>query len=182
MKATTCVEFVNPHVVNSYLAEMANAGFVLHSISSGADGGVWIAMQKPAQLEPVAQADADLLAACEAAEHDLDEAIERLPKGFCDREDYQRCVALRTQLRAAIAKAKGRPGMMAETTKAVRPEFCTDEHLEVLDQLPSGTKTERMWLLPGLNLVFPDLSKEQAIAILTFWMHDDRHGEKRGPA
>ena len=48
-----------------------------------------------------------LLEACEACETDLDAAIKRLPQKYSDRDDYQACVALLAQVRAAIADAEG---------------------------------------------------------------------------
>lgn len=45
-------------------------------------------------------------AALKACEADLDAAIPRLPKGFSDRDDYQRCVTLLERIRATINKAE----------------------------------------------------------------------------
>ena len=62
-------------------------------------------------------------------------------------------------------------------SKKERPEFCTDEYLEYLDELRESGDTNMYgagaWLLDA----FPELSKTECSAILGYWMESfsERH-------
>jgi hypothetical protein len=72
---------------------------------------------------------------------------------------------------------------METTTTNPRPDFCTDEHLEFLDDLRRSSRTNMFGARPWLMNAFPELSGDEARAILKFWRNDDtRHGERAGGA
>ena len=58
-----------------------------------------------------------------------------------------------------------------------RPEFVTDEHLEYLDYLRESGKVNMFGARPYLYEVSPDLSWDEAGAVLTYWMRtfSERH-------
>lgn len=67
-----------------------------------------------------------------------------------------------------------------------RPEFCTDEMLEYLDDLRESGVTNMFGASPYLNTDFPDelgeirsfgRSTKQAQEVLVYWMHtfEERH-------
>lgn len=58
-----------------------------------------------------------------------------------------------------------------------KPERLTDEHLEYLDELRESGATNMYGARPYLLAEFPELSKEDAGAILLYWMKTftDRH-------
>jgi hypothetical protein len=59
----------------------------------------------------------------------------------------------------------------------VRPEFVEDRHLEYLDTLRETGVTNMFGARPWLMNAFEELTKEQAGAVLSYWMHtfSDRH-------
>lgn len=50
------------------------------------------------------------------------------------------------------------------------PEFCTEEHLEYLDDLRESAVTNMFGSRPYLMQAFPELSKSEAAEILKYWM------------
>jgi hypothetical protein len=64
--------------------------------------------------------------------------------------------------------------------KEERPDFVTDEHLEYLDELRESGETNMFGARPYLLEEFPELTKEEAGKVLTYWMHtfSDRHSEE----
>ena len=51
-----------------------------------------------------------------------------------------------------------------------RPEFVLDEQLEYLDNLRESGETNMFGATPYLVDEFPELSKQEARKILTYWM------------
>ena len=62
---------------------------------------------------------------------------------------------------------EGRRDGMTETQ---RPECVKDEHLEYLDELRESGATNMFGARPYLMNEFWDLTKQEAAAILTYWM------------
>jgi len=71
--------------------------------------------------------------------------------------------------------------MMTETTKAMRPDFCTDEMLKFLDDLRESGETNMLGAGPYLDSEFPELwvgmdsprdyrSSPHAGEVLMYWM------------
>jgi hypothetical protein len=58
----------------------------------------------------------------------------------------------------------------AEANKGNRAEFITDEHLEFLDDLRESGATNMFGAVPYVLREFPDLSEDQASAVLGYWM------------
>jgi hypothetical protein len=58
-----------------------------------------------------------------------------------------------------------------------RPEVCTDEHLQYLDDLRESGDTNMFGARPYLMSEFPALSGDEAAAVLGYWMKSfsDRH-------
>jgi len=58
-----------------------------------------------------------------------------------------------------------------------RPECVTQEHLSYLDELRESGETNMYGARPWLRDAFPQLTKEQAGDVLTYWMHTfaERH-------
>ena len=58
-----------------------------------------------------------------------------------------------------------------------KPEMMTEEHLEFLDELRESGETNMFGATPYLTDDFPELSKWDARAILSYWMRtfSDRH-------
>lgn len=63
-----------------------------------------------------------------------------------------------------------------ETKTTERPAYCTDEHLEFLDELRESGVTNMYGASPYLQRAFP-LDKDEAIKVLSYWMKtfSDRH-------
>lgn len=57
-----------------------------------------------------------------------------------------------------------------EEGQKARPEFCTDEHLEFLDDLRESGETNMFGARPYLMEEFPDLDAKQASSVLSYWM------------
>lgn len=55
-----------------------------------------------------------------------------------------------------------------ETT--TRPDFCTDEMLEYLDDLRESGETNMFGARPYVEREFPDLTSKDAGAVLVYWM------------
>lgn len=51
-----------------------------------------------------------------------------------------------------------------------KPEFVTEEQLEYLDSLRESGKTNMFGAVPYIQDNFPDLDKNQARKLLTYWM------------
>jgi hypothetical protein len=51
-----------------------------------------------------------------------------------------------------------------------RPTFVTDYHMKFLDDLRESGETNMFGARPYLMKEFPDLSKQQAAEVLSFWM------------
>lgn len=63
-----------------------------------------------------------------------------------------------------------------------RPEFCTDEHLEFLDELRESGETNMFGARPYLLADFGDeLTEDQAAQVLIYWMHsfEERHARSQ---
>lgn len=62
-------------------------------------------------------------------------------------------------------------------TKAYRPDYCTEEHLEYLDELRESGVTNMYGARPWIEKEFPELTADRASKILLYWMHSfsDRH-------
>jgi hypothetical protein len=60
-----------------------------------------------------------------------------------------------------------------------RPDFISDEHLEYLDDLRESGETNMFGARPYLMREFPELDKDQAGKVLSYWMatFSDRHPE-----
>ena len=58
-----------------------------------------------------------------------------------------------------------------------RPEFCTEEHLEMLDDLRESGVTNMYGATPYLIEDFPELTDKQGSKILLYWMasFSERH-------
>lgn len=63
--------------------------------------------------------------------------------------------------------------------KRERPQACTDEHLEYLDELRASGVTNMFGAAPYLKRAFRDLSKSEADAIVLYWMSTfgERHAK-----
>jgi len=61
-----------------------------------------------------------------------------------------------------------------------RPAIVDDEHLEYLDELRESGVTNMYGASPYLMHAF-DLSKQDAITILTYWMHSFSERHPRNP-
>ena len=59
-----------------------------------------------------------------------------------------------------------------------RPEFCTDEHLEFLDDLRGSGVTNMFGATPYLQDAFP-LDRREAMRVLRYWMGSfaERHAD-----
>lgn len=51
-----------------------------------------------------------------------------------------------------------------------KPDFCTDEHLDFLDDLRESGETNMFGAAPYLFDYFTDISQEQARKIVGYWM------------
>ena len=51
-----------------------------------------------------------------------------------------------------------------------KPENCTIEHLEFLDALRTSGSVNMCGSSTNLNNAFPDLTKREAIKIVSYWM------------
>ena len=51
-----------------------------------------------------------------------------------------------------------------------RPTFCGDEHLEYLDDLRESGETNMFGARPYLRAEYPELTKQEARDILSYWM------------
>lgn len=60
-----------------------------------------------------------------------------------------------------------------------RPEFCTDEMLEYLDDLRESGVTNMFGAVPYVERNFPELTEGEAKEVLFFWMKTftERHGK-----
>jgi hypothetical protein len=58
----------------------------------------------------------------------------------------------------------------AEAGAKERPECCTDEHLEYLDELRESGDTNMFGARPYLQSEFPDLDDHDSAAVLSYWM------------
>jgi hypothetical protein len=52
-----------------------------------------------------------------------------------------------------------------------KPEFCTDEMLEYLDELRESGVTNMFGARPYILREFPDLTEKEAGRVLVYWMH-----------
>ncbi len=61
-----------------------------------------------------------------------------------------------------------------------RPEFCTDEHLEFLDELREIGATNMFGARPFLSAAFSELEAREAGEVLKYWMRtfSERHAVK----
>jgi hypothetical protein len=59
---------------------------------------------------------------------------------------------------------------MPEATELSMPEFCTQEHLEYLDELRESGVTNMFGARPYLVAAFDDLGEKQAGEVLSYWM------------
>lgn len=59
------------------------------------------------------------------------------------------------------------------STKTERPDGCEEKHLAYLNKLRESGATNMFGARPYLMREFGDLTGEQALAILDFWMHDE---------
>lgn len=57
------------------------------------------------------------------------------------------------------------------------PKFCTDEHLEYLDELRDSGETNMFGARPYLLSEFPELSDKEGSEVLSYWMDSfsERH-------
>jgi hypothetical protein len=55
-------------------------------------------------------------------------------------------------------------------TKADRPKYVTDEHLDYLDSLRESGVTNMFGARPYLMREFPELLKDEAGHVVTYWM------------
>jgi hypothetical protein len=64
-----------------------------------------------------------------------------------------------------------------EKAKRERPEFCSDEHLEYLDELRESGETNMWGAGAYLRAEFEDMTRDQATKILLYWMDSfsERH-------
>ena len=60
-----------------------------------------------------------------------------------------------------------------------RPKFVTDEHLEFPDDLRASGATNMYGATPYIQREYPELSQDEAIKVLTYWMHT--FGERNKP-
>lgn len=62
-------------------------------------------------------------------------------------------------------------------TKTERPTYCTDKHLEYLDELRESGVTNMYGARPYVQEEFPELTKDQAGEVLSYWMSSfgERH-------
>lgn len=51
-----------------------------------------------------------------------------------------------------------------------KPDFCTDEHLDFLDDLRESGETNMFGAAPYLRSEFDELTKEQASKTVVYWM------------
>ena len=51
-----------------------------------------------------------------------------------------------------------------------KPDFCTDEHLDFLDDLQESGETNMFGAAPYLREEFDDLTKDEARKITVYWM------------
>lgn len=51
-----------------------------------------------------------------------------------------------------------------------KPDFCTDEHLDFLDDLRESGETNMFGAAPYLREEFDDLTKDEARKITVYWM------------
>ncbi len=51
-----------------------------------------------------------------------------------------------------------------------KPDFCTEEHLEFLDDLRESGVTNMYGAYPYIKRSFPDLNREDSTNILSYWM------------
>jgi len=60
-----------------------------------------------------------------------------------------------------------------------RPELVTEEMLEYLDELRDSGETNMYGARPYLMSDFPELSKQEAAKVLTYWMQtfSERHAK-----
>lgn len=58
-----------------------------------------------------------------------------------------------------------------------KPEHCTEEHLEYLDDLRESGEVNMMGARSFLQNEFPDLSRQEAKSVLMYWMKsfEERH-------
>lgn len=61
-----------------------------------------------------------------------------------------------------------------------KPNFVTEEHLEYLDDLRESGVTNMFGATPYLMAEFPELSKQEARKVLTYWMEtfSTRHNKE----
>jgi len=65
------------------------------------------------------------------------------------------------------------------TEEKVRPEFLEERMLSFLDALRESGATNMFGATPYVQQMFPELSKNEARKVLTYWMEtfSDRHPE-----
>ena len=65
------------------------------------------------------------------------------------------------------------------TEEKVRPEFLEERMLSFLDALRESGSTNMFGATPYVQQMFPELSKNEARKVLTYWMEtfSDRHPE-----
>lgn len=66
---------------------------------------------------------------------------------------------------------------MAFENKRERPAYCTEEHLEYLDDLRESGDTNMFAARPYVEREFPELSEDEASKVLLYWMSSfgERH-------
>lgn len=55
-----------------------------------------------------------------------------------------------------------------------KPDCCADEHLEYLDDLRASGETNMFGARPYLMREFPNLTKDEALAVCMYWMYAPR--------
>ena len=67
--------------------------------------------------------------------------------------------------------------MNYQESKTERPEFVTESHLLMLDELRESGVTNMLGARPYVKAYYPELSTEQAGEVLAYWMKTfgDRH-------
>ncbi len=69
-----------------------------------------------------------------------------------------------------MSKYRDNPEAFKEGQKH-RPEFCTNDHLEYLDELRESGECNMFGARPYLMNAFDDLSEADASAVLGYWMN-----------
>ena len=59
----------------------------------------------------------------------------------------------------------------------IKPKYIEEEHLTYLDRLRESGKTNMFGATPFIVEMFPELTREEALGILIFWMRSfkERH-------